>query len=88
MPRALVGLSAPHRVESGEPFTVDRYLDMNIVVRQGGLREEVCPIFCNRGMLLDVAHLDQPSMMDPQSNLRGAEASALRLSTTCVLREA
>ena len=29
----------PHQVESGEPFTADRNLRMDIVIRRGGLRD-------------------------------------------------
>ena len=51
-------LGVPHQVESGEPFTADRNLRMDIVVRIGGLRNAPNPEYGDESILVDVTHAD------------------------------
>ena len=48
----------PHQVESGEPFTADRNLRMDIVFRRGAFRDAPSLEYRNKGILLDVTHAD------------------------------
>ena len=57
--RALNGLRVKHDVEkSGAPFTAERNLSMDIVVRPGALANASSPDNRNKGTLLDVTHAD------------------------------
>ena len=60
--RTLKRLEIPHKVESGEPFTADRNLRVDIVIRRGGLRD--APRECReKSILLDVAPADQQAQV-------------------------
>ena len=68
--RLLKWLGIPHQVESDEPFTADRNLRMEIVVRRGGLRDAPNGEFGEKSILLDVTRAD-PRV---QIHLRGGSA--------------
>ena len=68
--RTLKRLGIRHQVESGEPFTADRNLRMDIVVRRGGLRDAPNREYREKSILLDVTHADPQA----QIHLRGGSA--------------
>ena len=68
--RILKRLGVPHQVESGEPFTADRNLRMDIVVRKGGLRNAPNPEYRDKSILVDVTHADPQA----QAHLRAGSA--------------
>ena len=51
-------LGVPHQVESGEPFTADRNLWVDIIVRIGGLRNAPNTEYRDKSILVDVTHAD------------------------------
>ena len=57
-----------HQVESGEPFTADGNLRMDIVIRRGGLRDAPNREYRSKFILLDVTHADPQAA---QVHLRG-----------------
>jgi len=67
----LNSLSIKHDLESGAPFTTERNLSMDIVVRRGALRDASSPEYRNKGILLDVTHADPQA----QVHLRGGSAT-------------
>ena len=56
--RTLKWLGVPHQAESGEPFTADRNLQMDIVVRRGDLESAPNPEYRDKSILADVTHAD------------------------------
>ena len=56
--RTLKRLGNPHQVESGEPFTAERNLRMDIVIRIGNPRDAPNREYRARSILLDVTHSD------------------------------
>ena len=48
--RTLKRLGVPHQLESGEPFTTDRNLRMDIVVRRGGIRNAPNPEYRDKSI--------------------------------------
>ena len=56
MSRTLKWLGIRHQVENGEPYTADRNLRMDIVVRRGGLRDAPNREHREKCILLDVTH--------------------------------
>ena len=66
---ALKQLGVPHLVESGEPFTADRILRMDIVVRRG-LRNAPIPEYRDKSIIVDVNQSDPQS----QAHLRASSA--------------
>ena len=54
--RTLKRLGIPHQVESGEAFTAERNLRMDIVVRRGGLSDAPNREYREKSILLDVTH--------------------------------
>ena len=70
IPRTLKRLGISHQVESGEPFTAERNLRMDIVTRRGSLRDAPNREYTNKSTLLDVAHADPQG----QVHLRGGSA--------------
>ena len=52
--RTLKRLGVPHQVESGEAFTVDINLRMDIVVMRGRLRNAPNPEYRDKSILVDV----------------------------------
>ena len=95
--RAIKGLRVEHDVESGAPFTGERNLSMDIVVRPGALANASSPQNRTKGIHLDVTHADPQAQVNfaerqrnqrwntSNPNLRGAKASPLRSSGTRVL---
>ncbi|CAN0507989.1 unnamed protein product [Laminaria digitata] len=59
-----------HQVESGEPFTADRNLRMDIVIRREGFRDAPNREFRDKSILLDVTH----ACPQAQVHLRGGSA--------------
>ena len=55
--RTLKQLGVPHQVESGESFTADRNVRMDIVVGRG-LRNAPNPEYGDESILVDVTHAD------------------------------
>ena len=51
--RALTGLGVKHDVETGAPFTDERNLSMDIVVRPGALANASSSAYRHKGILLD-----------------------------------
>ena len=70
MSRTLKRLRIRHQVESGEPFTADRNVRMDIVVRRGGLRDAPNREYRENSILLDVTH------PGPQAQIHLLEGSA------------
>ena len=70
MPHTLKPLGIRLQVESGEPFTADRNLRMDIAVRRGGLRDSPTRGYREKPILLDVTHADPQT----QTHLRGGSA--------------
>ena len=68
--RTLKRLGIPHQVESGEPFTAEMNLPINIVIRKGRLRDGPNGEFREKSILLNVTHADQQQ----QVHLRGGSA--------------
>ena len=58
MSRALKRLGIRHQAESGEPFSADRTLRTDIVVRRGGLRDAPNREYREKSILLDVTHAE------------------------------
>ena len=56
--RTLKRLGILHQVESVEPFTADRNLRMDIIIRRGGLRDASNREYTNKSILLNVNHAD------------------------------
>ena len=63
-------LGIPHQVESGEPFTGERNLRIDIVIRRGSLRDAPNLEYRDKSVLLDVPHADPQA----QVHLRGGSA--------------
>ena len=80
--RALNGLRAKHDVESGPPFTGEKHLSMDIVVRAGALANASSPENRNKGILLDVTHAD------PQTQVHLRNGSATNDGTAAQTSEA
>ena len=55
--RTLKWLGISHQVESGEPFTAERNLRMDII-RRGSLRDAPNREYRDKSVLLDVIHAD------------------------------
>ena len=68
--RTLKRLGVSHQVESGEHFTADRNLRMDIGVRRGGLRDAPNREYREKPILLGVTHAD----LQAQAHLRGSSA--------------
>ena len=68
--RTLKRLGISHQVESGEPFTAERNLRMDIVIMRGGLRDAPNTEYRDQSILLDVTHVDPQA----QVHLRGGSA--------------
>ena len=68
--RILNRLGVQHQVESGEPFTAERNLRMDIVIRRGSLRDAPNREYRDKSILLDVCHADPQA----QVHLRGGSA--------------
>ena len=56
--RTLKRLGILHQVESGEPFTAERNLRMDIVIRRGSLRDALNREYRDKSTLLDVTHAE------------------------------
>ena len=71
MSHTLKRLGIRHQEESGKPFSADRNLQMDIVVRRGGLRDAPIREYREKPILLDVTHADPQA----QIHLRGGSAA-------------
>ena len=58
-------------MESGEPFTAERNLRMDIVIRRGSLRDPPNREYRDKSILLDVTHADPQA----QVHLRGGSTN-------------
>ena len=56
--RTLKRVGVPHQVERGEPFSADRDLRMDIMVRRGGHRDSQNREYREKSILLDVTYAD------------------------------
>lgn len=70
--QALNDVRVRHDVESGAPFTGNRNLSMDVVVRPGAMRNASSPTFRHKGILLDVTHADPQA----QVHLRNGSAAS------------
>lgn len=93
-------MSIRHQVESGAPSNADGDLrmDMDIVIKKGGVQDVTAPEYRNKVILLDVTYADlyRQSVTCVQAalsrtgwllpNMRSASAVTLRSAGTSVLR--
>ena len=70
--RASTGLGVKHDVETGAPFTGERHLSIDIVVRPGALANASSSVCRHKGILLDVTHAD----LQAQVHLRNGSATS------------
>ena len=70
--KALNGMGVRHDLESGAPFTGERNLSMDIVIRPGTLSNASSSEYRNKGILLDVTHAD----LQAQVHLRNGSATS------------
>ena len=68
--RTLKRLGISRQVESGEPFTAERNLRMDIVIGRGSLRDAPNREYRDKSILLHVSHADPQA----QVHLRGCSA--------------
>ena len=80
MSRTLKRLEIRHQVESGEPFTADRNLRMDIVVRRGGLRDVPNREYRKKSTLLDVTHADRQAQIHRRGGSADHDGSAASTS--------
>ena len=69
-------LGVPHQLESGEPFTVNRNLRMDIVVRRGGRLNAPTPEYRDKTILVDVTHADPQAQVYLRAGSAGHDGSA------------
>ena len=77
---ALNGIGVKHDVESGAPFTGERNLSMDIVVRPGALRNASCSVYRNKGNLLDVTHADPQAQVHLRNGSATSDGTAAQAS--------
>ncbi|CAN0450115.1 unnamed protein product, partial [Ectocarpus sp. 12 AP-2014] len=80
--RALTGLGVKHDVETGAPFTGERNVSMDIVIRQGALTNAPSSVYRHKGILFDVTHAD------PQAQVHLRDGSATSDGTAAQASEA
>ena len=56
--RTLKRLGISHQADSGEPFTAERDVRMDIVIRRGSLRDAPNRAYRHKSILLDVTHAE------------------------------
>ena len=78
--RTLKPLGIPHQVGSGEQFTADRNLRMNIVIRRGSLRDAANRECRDKSIQLDVTHADPQAQVHLQGGSAGHDGSAASTS--------
>ena len=76
-------LGIPHHVESGEPFTADRNLRMDVVIRRGGLRDAPNSEYREKSILLDVTHVDSQAEVHLRGSIADHDGSAASSSEAC-----
>ena len=76
-------LGIPHQVESGEPFTAERNLRMDIVIRRGGLRDAPNREYRDKPILLDITHADPQAQVHLQEGSADHDGSAASTSEAC-----
>ena len=77
---ALNGIGVKHDVESGAPFTGERNLSMDIVVRPGALRNASSSVSRNKGILLDVTHADPQAQVHLRNGSATSDGTAAQAS--------
>ena len=90
--RTLKRLGIRHQAESGQPFNTDQNLQMDIVVRRGGLRDAPNRGYRDKSILLDVTHADPQAQVYLRVGSADHDGSAASTSEarkhsfeTCVL---
>ena len=78
--RTLKRLRVLHQVQSGEPFTADRNLRMDIVVGGGGLRNAPNPEYRDKSIMVDVTHADPQTQVHVRAGSAGHDGSAASTS--------
>ena len=78
--RTLKRFGVPHQVDSGEPFTADRSLRMDVVARRGGLRNAPNPEHRDKSIIVDVIHADPQAQVHLQAGSAGHDGSAASTS--------
>ena len=81
--RTLKRLGIPHQVESGEPFTADRNLRVDIVVRRTGLRDAPNREYRETSILLGVTHADPQAQVYLRGGSADHDGSAASTSEAC-----
>ena len=81
--RTLKRLGVTHQAESGDPFTADRNLRMDIVVRRGGLWNALNPEYRDRSILVEVTHADPQAQAHLQAGSADHDGSAASTSEAC-----
>ena len=74
--RTLKRLGIPHQVESGEPFTADQSLLMDMVVRRGALQDAPNREYRDKSILFDVIHGDPQAHVYMRAGSAGHGGSA------------
>ena len=67
-------------VENGEPFTADRNLRMDIVVRRRSLRNAPNPEYRDKSILVDVTHADPQAQVHLLAGSADHDGSAASIS--------
>ena len=80
--RALTGLGVKHDVESGAPFTGERNLSMDVVIRPGALDNASSSAYRHKGILLDVTHADPQAQVHLRSGSATSDGTAAQTSET------
>lgn len=80
MSRALNGIAVKHDVESGAPFTAERNLSMDIVIRPGALRNASSAVYRHKGILLDVTHADPQAQVHLRNGSATSDGTAAQAS--------
>ncbi|CAM9659389.1 unnamed protein product, partial [Scytosiphon promiscuus] len=78
--KALNGVGVKHDVESGAPFTGERNLSMDIVIRPGALRNAASSVYRHKGILLDVTHADPQAQVHLRNGSATSDGTAAQAS--------
>ena len=78
--RALTGLGVKHDVETGAPFTGERNLSMDIVVRPGALSNASSSAYRHKEILLDVTHADPQAQVHLRNGSVTSDGTAAQAS--------
>ena len=83
MSRTLNRLGILHHVESGKPFTADRNVPMDIVIRRRGLRNAPNREYRDMPILPDVTHADLQAQVHLGGGSADHDGSAASTSEAC-----